>query len=254
MPTPPHTQTPERTQAELLAELRERLGFVSTGPSTAANTGLLTSILRSAHAFVAAELPEQATRRIMSELQCIEGEALYDLHDDRAHEPIHAPSIERVDLHDEPQPPPEQPPLAPPLPPQDEQPALHTLEPLHTAPSHTLHGQPTHWAILGGQLQLWPTPDRRYRLRIVHEAAHEPFTRSDQRCTVPSELVLLQALAVAKSHYRHPDAAIALSAYQSLMSRHKASRHHGVRYFAQPSAHSDSTPPTVRRSASGYQF
>lgn len=209
-----------RTLAELRTQLQLRLGFMTTGPAAQHNAPLLEGLLMSAHAHVLLELGTASAAPRTSWLECIEGEALYDLNDDAADRSIDPERIHSLHLYDTQQPAP-----------------LHQLHQLHHIGAHIERGMPTHYAHEGGQLRLHPAPDAPYRVAIFHSTASAPFAAPQHRSTAPDELVLLHALAVAKAHYRQPDAQIALSAYQLQIARHKAAQHGNVRYFdaaAQP--------------------
>jgi hypothetical protein len=55
-------------------------------------------------------------------------------------------------------------------------------------------------------IEVWPPPDKAYRLRIKGHYTLQPFTDDANQTTIDSELVFLWALATAKAHYGHPDA------------------------------------------------
>lgn len=55
-------------------------------------------------------------------------------------------------------------------------------------------------------IEVFPAPDKAYRLRIKGDFGLERFEEPEDRTTIDSELVLLWALATAKAHYGHADA------------------------------------------------
>lgn len=56
------------------------------------------------------------------------------------------------------------------------------------------------------QILIYPKANATYTVRIWFVGDLDPFTEEDHRATLDDEMVLLHALANAKSHYRHPDA------------------------------------------------
>ncbi len=67
-------------------------------------------------------------------------------------------------------------------------------------------GVPTHYEIRQC-IEVFPAPDRPYKLRIKAHFGLEAFADDDDQATIDSELLFLWALGVAKAHYGQPDAA-----------------------------------------------
>ena len=58
------------------------------------------------------------------------------------------------------------------------------------------------------RLEVWPIPDKTYVLYLKGHMGLQRFTQDTDYCTIDPEVILLFAAAVAKSHYRQPDASI----------------------------------------------
>ena len=87
------------------------------------------------------------------------------------------------------------------------------------------------------QYELWPVPQAAYQLRIEYEKTLGAFTANSDRCSLPSEIVYLHALANAKKHYRQPDADTYMSQLDSMLlrikARHRSQSVYGRRVTAQ---------------------
>ena len=77
---------------------------------------------------------------------------------------------------------------------------------------------PSHFDRTGGQIELWPVPERDYGLVVEWDSTHYKFTEKTDRCPVSSRLIFLRALATAKAHYRMPDAQQTAASYNELLS------------------------------------
>lgn len=91
-------------------------------------------------------------------------------------------------------------------------------------------------------IEVFPAPDRAYKLRVKAGFKQEAFTTDAARTSIPSELVFLRALADAKYHYGHPDADRVDNAATDLLKDMKAGLHLTKRYVPQ-------TEPEVNLSA-----
>ena len=67
------------------------------------------------------------------------------------------------------------------------------------------------------QLLLYPIANQEYTIRFWYVADLAPFDVQGDRATLDDQMVLLHALANAKAHYRHPDAAVYQGQLSSLM-------------------------------------
>ena len=81
------------------------------------------------------------------------------------------------------------------------------------------------------QYELWPVPQAAYNLRIEYEKTLGAFTANSDRCSLPSEIVYLHALANAKKHYRQPDADTYMSQLDAVLLRLKM-RHRSQGVYA----------------------
>lgn len=202
-----------KTYGELLTELRARLGFVAQGPSANNNKHLLASFLEEGHDFVYSQL-EPTTMRKKTVITLEPGSYLYDWHNDIEDEDISPGLVNSVWVVDG-----------------------KTRYPMVQGISEALRkddsrSRPTHYDTLEGQIELWPVPDSsRYGLLIDYIADKPRFTAPSDRPGVPHRLVFLYALSLGKSHFRHPDAQAATSAFNAEMKQAKSSLHENRRFF-----------------------
>lgn len=75
---------------------------------------------------------------------------------------------------------------------------------------------------LRDQIELWPVPDsQNYTLRFEYVKVLAPLVQNSDRTSLPSELVMLHALANAKSHYGDTDAATYTAQLDSALTKLK---------------------------------
>lgn len=67
------------------------------------------------------------------------------------------------------------------------------------------------------QILIYPKADQVYTVRIWYVKDLERFTENSDRASLDDEMVMLHALANAKAHYRHPDAATYQGQLNSLL-------------------------------------
>lgn len=221
-----------KTLAELMAELRSRLGFVSQGPAASSNDGLITSFLQEAHDYVYGELLPPAQRK-RTQIQLAAGSYLYDWHNDQEDEDIDpadligmwivGPDARRTRLYQRP---------------VDSQVDM-------TEPS----SEPSSYSTLNGQIELHPVPDAVYLLELEYLAGKSRFNQPDDRPSVPDRLVFQYALANAKAHFRHPDSQAAGSAFTAMLSKEKTRLKESRRYFVTRCI--DPDEPHVERGGDG---
>lgn len=225
------TQQNLKTYPELLAELRARLGFATTGAGAAQNAQILASILAQSHDHVLHELGEHPEQQHRAILPTDARQYLHDMHDDTRGVDILPELIGRILAY---------PALTPSSQKVDLARGLNAAEPtgalryrvLTSDNSPAVEGQPRFWGVASRrQFRIWPTPAEALTLAIEYRESAPRFSETVPECLAPAELVLLHALTIAKSHYRHPDAQIAMGAYQQLMQHYKSRRHYGARYF-----------------------
>lgn len=172
----------ERTLGDLRAELRARLGFVHHGSASTVQDRLLDSWIAEAQETLVWQIDFPVLRREYTETT-IAGERLYDL-------PLDC-DIRRT---------------------RDIAVAVagiwRSLEqgigPVQDS-YRDIHHFPTRFDMIAGQLELYPTPDTDYLLRIDYHALPARPTLQTDRVAIDSRLMLLQAITVGKAHYRQPD-------------------------------------------------
>lgn len=71
------------------------------------------------------------------------------------------------------------------------------------------------------QLLIYPKADAAYTLRVWYVKDLMPFTENSDRATIDDGMIFLHALANAKAHYRHPDAARYEGQLDNLLARIK---------------------------------
>ena len=91
------------------------------------------------------------------------------------------------------------------------------------------HGMPTHFDV-GEYLEVWPTPDQPYVVWLKGHIGLKRFTDDADEVTIDHEVVLLFAAAMAKAHYRQPDANIYAQMCER-MTRELTAASHGVRRY-----------------------
>lgn len=79
-------------------------------------------------------------------------------------------------------------------------------------------------------IEVFPAPDREYRLRIKGHFGLLPFADDADKSTIDSELLFLFALADAKAHSRKPDASTVRGEAMQMLGDMKAGRHGTKRY------------------------
>lgn len=95
-------------------------------------------------------------------------------------------------------------------------------------------------------IEVFPAPDASYKLRIKGHFELQDFTDDADETTVDSELVFLWALADAKAHYRHDDAAVVRKEAQDYLGTLVGDDHGTKRYVPGTTPAPPQTPPTMR--------
>ena len=89
---------------------------------------------------------------------------------------------------------------------------------------------PTRWDILNEstsrgevrpKLELWPTPDAAYKLKLEYNAALGPLEEDSDTTTINPQLVLLHGIVTMKAHYQQPDYNLYAGQLQALLGRLK---------------------------------
>lgn len=224
----------EKTLGELMTELRARLGFVAQGSASKNNDLVIKSFLQEAHEFVFDEL-EPPSQRIKTVIKLQAGSYLYDYYNDLDDEPIDPSRVMSIWIK-----------------------VGDTIrEPMRQGITEndrafeSLREQPQKYDNLGGQIELWPIPDREYDMIVEYTREKARFDRFSDRPSVPSRLVFLYALATAKAHFRHPDASAAAASFDRAMQKKKSRDKENRRYFANTNA-TRGDAQVVRTANGGY--
>ena len=89
---------------------------------------------------------------------------------------------------------------------------------------------PSRWDILNEglgrgsvspKLELWPTPDDSYKVKLEYNAALGPLEEDSDTTTINPQLVLLHGIVTMKAHYQQGDANLYAGQLQSLLGRLK---------------------------------
>ena len=190
----------QKTMGELLSELRSRWGFIAQGSSSMANDQILISFLQEAAEIVVADLGIPFFKRLTT-IQVVKGSKLYDWHDDENDEDINPQDVRALYIADG----------------VDQR--YRLIEGITEGMRADIQqSMPSHFDRTGGQIELWPVPERDYGLVVEWDSTHYKFTEKTDRCPVSSRLIFLRALATAKAHYRMPDAQQTAASYNELLS------------------------------------
>jgi hypothetical protein len=226
-----NAQLPHRTLGELRQALRARLGFARQGPAADGNREVLDGLLQEAQDYLAAVLP-RPIQRILRETA--PGSRWYDWHDPETDAPIDPTTVQAVWIA---------------YPTEHPTRLAYGIREPHRA--QTLRGLPCRYDTFAGQCELWPTPAACYRFIIEAPLPLKRLTQDRDTATFSDRLVFLYALAAAKAHYRHPDAAVSGKAFESLLAQTRAQQHGVQRYYrAGPS----SGVAQVMSTPHGYRF
>ncbi len=204
----------QKTLGELLAELRSRLGFMAQGSAAQSNGPMLTSMLQEAHDYLYDELnPPGEKKRTL--LTLLPGSSLYDWHDDATDEDIQPEGVQAVWVK------------------ISEVQVLRMTQGI-TEANRSWPGTswPQRYDTLNGQLEVWPVPTQQYTAIIEHIGIKPRFEQPTDRPGVPSRLLFQYALAIAKAHFRQPDAQAIAASFDRMLSKVKSRQHENRRYFA----------------------
>jgi hypothetical protein len=202
-----------RTFGELMTELKARLGFVAQGPSSNNNRAVLTSFLQEGHDYLYGKLkPTPARKKATLTLQ--QGSYLYDWHNDADDEDIDPRGVYAVWI----------------IVSGDQREKMEQGITEYDR-SLTSRSHPTRYDTLNGQMEVWPVPDTPYDVIVEYTASQPRFSADSDRPGVPDRLILLYAIAQAKSHYRHPDAQAAGAIFTQMLRQEISDSHENRRYL-----------------------
>jgi hypothetical protein len=201
------------TLGTLRAELAMRLGFVPTGPAAQHQRAELDSFLQEAQEYVYAQTQGNQSACTASFVTS-PGERLYDWHDRARDQTIEPHRVQEVGIQHA----------------KRYEKLVHGIS-AHKRESQLARGCPRYYDNLNKQLLLWPTPNARYTVILTYHAALPQLEQDADRPGVPEKLLLLYAIASAKAHYRHADAAVAGKAFDALLREYQSRQHGQRRYF-----------------------
>lgn len=204
-----------KTLGQLRRDLRARLGFAVQGPAAENNRDVLNNILQEGHEFIAAEV-DAAVMRKKCTIRMQAGSYLYDWHNDAEDEDIDPSRVLSIWVV---------------VGETRRDPLVQGISERHREQSD-LRDYPTRYDTLNGQMEVWPIPGGGYDVIIEYIAPLSRFEQDQDRPSVPSRLLFLYALSVAKAHYRHPDAKVAGETFNRMLARYKSDQHENHRYVA----------------------
>ncbi len=223
-----------KTLGQLRAQLQLRLGFISSGPGSQNNKGVLNSFLQESHDLICSEVDVKSMQK-RAALPLVKGSARYDWHNDTLDENIDPGRIISIWVQ------------------VSDQNPVELCQGITEADRSFSDQQawPTRWDNVNGQMEVWPVPDASYRLIIWYTAPQARFERDADRPSVPDRLVFLYALSVAKAHYRHVDAQVSGKMFERQLNTYKAAQHENQRYFMKGNSVAR-LPDQVIKTANGY--
>jgi len=89
---------------------------------------------------------------------------------------------------------------------------------------------PVRWDVLNSatfsgvvkpKIELWPTPNDAYKMKLEYNAALGPFEEDTDTTTIPPQLTLLHAIVTMKSHYQQTDFQLYVGQLEQLLGRLK---------------------------------
>jgi len=204
-----------RTLLSLRTELAQRLGFSSSGSGAILQQGLFNSALRSAQEQLFFEFGDLLTHRVNDTEpgSTVSGQALYNFPVDCDPLKPLTISVQRssggtyyelsvgVSVGE------------------------HNISPVinDTWPSrYDIRNEATSTGIVKPMLELWPTPDDAYPLKLEYNAALGEFEVDTDLTTIHPQLILLHGIVTMKAHYNQPDFQLYASQLSALLGRIKA--------------------------------
>lgn len=211
MPNPLNVR--QKTLGELMTDLKARLGFVTQGAGSKLVDPILKSFLQEGQEYVFDQLDAPlAVKR--TEIKIVAGSKLYDFHNDIEDQDIDPYLVESIDVY------------------ETDTSVVHLEQGIREAHrcDDISRECPRRYDTLNGQIEVWPTPDRTYRMIVRYREGPARLEQSHDRPSVPSHLVFLYALASAKAHYGHADAQTAGQIFQQSLRSARSRRHENRRY------------------------
>lgn len=222
-----------KTLGELRRRLRARLGFAVQGPAADNNRDVLNDFLLEGHEYIQS-LVEVSVLRKKCVIKTSAGSYLYDWHNDDEDEDIDPSNVLSVWVQ---------------IGDTCRDPLIQGITERQRE-LKDMRDYPTRYDTLNGQIELWPIPGGQYDVIVEYTASPGRFEQDADRPNVPGRLVFLYALAQAKAHYRHPDAAVAGEAFKAMLARFKSAQHENRRYIV--GTESPPQPQVVRNADGSY--
>lgn len=201
-----------RTLLSLRTELGQRLGFSSSGSGAILQQGILNSALRSGQEQLFYEYGDVLSHRVNQREPgaTVIDQTLYNFPVDCDPQKALTVSVQRdagspfVEMQ-------------------------IGIGVLHHNADPTINNQfPSRWDILNDsfysgavkpRLELWPTPDAAYNVKIEYNAALGPFDEDTDTTTINPQLILLHAIVAMKAHYQQPDFQLYVGQLDALLGR-----------------------------------
>ncbi len=194
----------KRNLGDLRRELRDRLGFAATGSQAGPNTSILNSFLRNGQIQLYWQFDWPQLKKVDKSITTNQAQVFYDWPD-----PVHPDRIVNIAMQDT----------------SSSTPNIWSLtEGIDWKHDNydTPQDQPSRFE-RRDQLEIWPQPDSNvYKIWIEYVRRLDDFNVDTDKATLDEDLILLHALAAAKSHYRHKDAEIYANQILALLGRLKA--------------------------------
>lgn len=202
---------PSRALQALRAELRDRIGFASSGPNSGITGPVIDSFLRGAQSF----LYEQFDFNVLSVRTGLTAEINLkpDLSLGMGQNFIDYPSdanksrIVRMAVNAG-------------VSPTSQWLPMHEGIPNEWYNITTNQPYPQRYE-LRDQIEIWPAADRVYPIRVWYVKALSRFSQDADLPTIDDDLIFLHALALSKAHYKQPDAATYGTQLERMLSRLK---------------------------------
>lgn len=202
----------KKTLGELRQELRDRLGFASTGGRSGANTSIIDSFLRNAQSQLYWQFDWKFLISVDKSIVTNKSQTLYDWPD--AVDPDRLIQV-----------------LA-----EDTSSSLPNIYPLVEGIdwNHdnytTTENKPSRYE-RRDQIEIWPAPDSaNYKIWLEYVQRLGRFTQDADRASIDEDLILLHAISNAKSHYGHRDSQVYVQQLNALLQRLKSGGMGSKRY------------------------
>jgi hypothetical protein len=121
-------------------------------------------------------------------------------------------------------------------------PLIEGIDPVMYTRAQISTGWPTHYEIRSC-IEIFPAPKAAYTLWVKGPFVLDPFAADTDYPTVDSELVLMLAIGLGKTHYGQPDANACMTQANNYMMKIVAAAHRTARYVPRTRQNTLLTPP-----------